>query len=316
MGTKDFLIKTNCNLCGANDYKIVFEDRYGNETATSLAEKFKSSGDETLIDQVVKCNHCGLIYVNPRIKSELILNGYSEGSDEAFVSQAKARERTFERCLNIIEKYTKKKKGKILDIGTANGSFLYVAKKRGWEVDGIEPNKWLCEWAKKNYGIEIKSMTLLEQTYPNETFDVITLWDVLEHVDNPLKVLSECQRIIKKDGILIVNYPDIGSWIARIMGRKWFFLLSVHLFYFTPKTIKKMLKKTSFDIIKTKPHFQSLELGYLIWRMRKYNTFFHKIGYKIIRFLNIENLQVPYWLGQTLVISKNKKSINSKLMNF
>ena len=220
MATKDFLEETVCNLCGANEYSIVYKNKYENETAQDLKDKFKSSGDETLIDQVVKCKQCGLIYINPRIKPDLILQGYSEGSDEIFVSQAPGRERTFARCLDIIERYTQNKRGKILDIGAANGSFLFVAKQRGWEISGVEPNVWMCNWAKKHYEVAINPSTLFEQKYPDKSFDVITIWGVLEHVPNPNAVLEECNRILKEEGVLVINYPNIGSWIAKILGRK------------------------------------------------------------------------------------------------
>lgn len=306
MKVQDILEEIPCNLCETDNYTIVYESRYENQTAEDLKEKFKSSGDETLIDQVVRCKNCGLIYTNPRIKADLIIKGYSEGADENFASQAHARERTFERCLDTIEKATKGKRGKILDVGTATGSFLYVAKKRGWIVDGLEPNKWLCDWAKEHYDLPIKQKTIFEQHYPTETFDVITLWDVLEHVPDPTKVLQECNRILKKEGILVINYPDTGTWIAKLMGRKWVFLLSVHLYYFTPTTMRKMLEKTGLSIVLKKPHFQSLELGYLMWRMKAYSPFLHTIGYKTTKLLGLEKLQIPYWLGQTLVIARKK----------
>lgn len=312
MKVQDILEEVPCNLCGTNNYTIVYESRYENQTAEDLKEKFKSSGDETLIDQVVQCQNCGLIYTNPRIKADLILKGYSEGSDETFASQAAARERTFERCLNTIEKSTNKKRGKILDVGTATGSFLSIAKKRGWDVEGLEPNTWLCAWAKEHYGLSIKSRTIFEQHYPAETFDVITLWDVLEHVPDPKKVLQECNRILKKDGFLVVNYPDIGSWIARLMGRKWVFLLSVHLYYFTPDTMRKMLGKNGFSLILKKPHFQSLEQGYLMLRMKAYSHILHTIGYNTTKVLGLEKCQIPYWLGQTLVIAKKQEETKEK----
>jgi len=298
----------NCNLCGSNDCKVLIKPKYDLEKQKNLKEKFRSSGDETLIDQVVKCKKCGLIYVNPRIKAQKIVEAYSEGSDETFVSQEKGRAITFKRCLKLFKKY--KKDGKILDIGTAGGTFLHVAKQQGWEVYGIEPNKWLANWGKEHYGIDIKSGTLFDYKFEENFFDVVTLWDVLEHMPNPKKALLEINRILKPNGLLVVNYPDIGSWLSKVMRSKWIFLLSVHLYYFTPKTIKGILKTTGFKTIKTKPHFQTLQLDYLIFRMQAYSKALHKLGKTTTKMLRIGNLQIPYWLGQTLVIARkieNKK---------
>lgn len=300
---KPVLENIRCNFCNQDNFTIIYPPRYDLEKDKDLSVKFRSSGDETLIDQVVKCKHCNLVYVNPRLKSEEIVKGYSEGTDELFVSQAKGRELTFRKSLKLINHFSPNK-GRILDVGTAGGSFLYVAKQDGWKVEGCELNKWMTKWAKENYGIDITAGTIFEAKYPEKHFDVVTLWDVLEHVPDPKVILKECNRILKDDGLLIVNYPDYGSWLAKLMGRKWIFLLSVHLFYFTPKTIRTMLTSTSFKIIKTKPHFQRLALGYLIFRMKAYSPFLHKVGGKVVNVLRLGDLQIPYWLGQTLVIAR------------
>lgn len=292
-----------CNLCGANNYKIVYEGIPDEEG--SAVQKYKSSGNQISQDRIVQCNECNLIYVNPRLKPDVIVEGYSEGSDEKFVSQAKGREITFNKSLKLIEKYAKNK-GRILDIGTAGGSFLYVARKRGWDVHGVEPNKWLCDWGKKNYYLDIKPGTIFDHKFKDNYFDVVTLWDVLEHVPDPSKVLTECNRILKKNGILVVNYPDIGSSVARLMGKRWIFLLTVHLFYFTPITIDKILEKTGFKMFKIKKHFQTLSIGYLATRMEPYNKTLSVLGTKVLGILHLKNIQIPYWLGQTLVLARKK----------
>ena len=303
---KNIMEEVSCNLCDSDDFDIIYPAKYGQVTQQELAEKFRSSGDELLLDQLVQCQRCGFKYVNPRIKSDLILKGYSEGTDENFISQAKFREITFDKSLKYIEKCTKGNQGKIYDIGTAGGSFLQAAKKRGWEVYGTEPNEWLCNWCKKNYGVDLHQGDLFSNQFDSGFFDVVTLWDVLEHVPDPTKNLSEIRRILKSNGLLIVNYPDVGSWISKLMGRRWIFLLSVHLFYFDRRTIAKMLNKVGFDVIKIKPHFQTLSLGYLFFRMKSYSQLLHNLGMPIIKVLKLNNLQIPYWLGQTLVIAKKK----------
>ena len=303
MKKSKLLEEVKCNLCVSNDFKVVYNAKYKNEKDEDLVKKFRASGDEFLIDQVVKCNKCSLEYINPRLKSNEIVKGYSEGSDETFVSQANAREYTFFDSLKNIEKILPKK-GKVLDVGTAGGSFLAAAKKRGWKVYGCEPNKWMAKWGKKNYGIEIKSGTLFDQGYKKDFFDLITLWDVIEHTTDPSKVLKKCNQILKNKGILVVNYPDIGSLIARLTKRKWPFLISVHLYYFTRSTMTSMLKKAGFEIVQIKPHFQKLELGYLCYRAGTYSKILSKIGSKIISTLGLQHKQVPYWLGQTFVIAR------------
>lgn len=303
---KDELLEhIKCNNCGNDDTKVIYESsRTKDEVANG---EFKSSGDEPLADPLVRCLNCGLEYVNPRLSPQKALECYASTPDEVFVSQASSRERTFVRCFNKIKKYMPKEAGSILDVGTANGSFLYVAKNAGWKVSGCEPNKWLCDWAERNYGVKIHPGTIFDARYSDSSFDVITLWDVLEHTPDPKAVLSECHRLLKPGGTLVVNYPDLGSWVARLMGKKWVFLLSVHYFYYTRSTIARALKNTAFNTEAFIPHVQTLELEYILFRAQRYVGAIAAISRKLISKLGMGSWNIPYWMGQTLVIAKKGK---------
>lgn len=302
---KQLLESVPCNLCGADDFEIVYPPRYEDSNPDELIENFRSSGDEILLDQLVRCNQCDLMYLNPRLREEVIITGYSEGEDPTFVSQIKGRERTFMKSLDLIEQY-KPQKGHILDIGTAGGSFLAVARDAGWEVAGCEPNLWLCEWSKEHYGLDVTPGTVFDMHLENDSFDVITLWDVLEHTPDPTRVLKECSRVLKPGGSLIINVPDMDALVTRLMGRKYVFLLSIHLYYFAPKSMEDMLTRTGFKLLKSRIHWQNLGLGYIFFRAEAYVGRLAKLGGRIAKSLNIENLQIPYTMGQTLFIASKK----------
>lgn len=303
---KKYFETVPCNICGSNSFSIVYPAQYNKEKDKDIVSKYRASGDELLIDQLVKCNKCGLVFINPRIKGNLIVDAYSQGSDETFVSQAPARVKTFLSSIKQIEKFSKP--GKILDVGTAGGSFLAAAKSQGWDVYGCEPNRWLAAWGKKNYGIDIKPGTIFDQKYKKDSFDVVTLWDVIEHTPDPLSVLKECNRVLKNRGVLVVNYPDLASLVARLMGRKWLFLNSVHLYYFTPKTINLILRKAGFEIITIKPYFQKLEFGYLMFRASGVSQFISKVGMFFSKLFGLDKRLFPYWLGQTFVAVRKIKN--------
>src|SRR6266446_3963078 len=303
---EDLLETVACNLCGDNNYEVIYPPRYDAADPEEIVNTFRSSGDEILVDRLVRCKQCGLQYLSPRLRQDLVLSGYSEGADEAFVSQVAARERTFAKCLDTIERAAPGR-GRILDVGTASGSFLGVAKERGWEVAGCEPNRWLCEWGKQRYGTPIHAGTIFDMGLSDDSFDVVTLWDVLEHTTDPKAVLSECHRVLRPGGLLVVNHPDINSSVARLMNRKWVFLLSVHLYYFTLNTIQEMLKSTGFRMVERRKHWQSLELGYIFLRMKPYIPWASNLGSKVTNALRLQNLQVPYWMGQVLVLARQRE---------
>lgn len=160
------------------------------------------------------------------------------------------------------------------------------------------------EWCKKQYGISVQQGTIFDGKYNADSFDVITLWDVLEHTPDPKAVLTECNRILKKDGLLVVNYPDISSWVAKIMGKKWVFLLTVHYYYFNRKTIRALFRKCGLSPVKMRPHFQTLELDYILFRASAYIGVLGKLIRTIASFLGIKSIMVPYWVGQTLIVGR------------
>lgn len=294
-----------CNLCGANDFEIVYRPKYELAKPDEVLNTFRSSGDEKLLDQLVRCKNCGLQYLNPRLRSDVVIEGYSSGSDEAFISQVEGRERTFAKSLRLIERY-KPSRGRLLDVGSAGGSFMSVAKVAGWQVEGCEPNRWMCEWANNHYGLTIVPGTVFDMRLSSKSFDVVSLWDVLEHTPDPKATLRECARVLKSGGLLVVNYPDIQSAIARLMGRRWVFLLSVHLYYFTVPTLTKMLNELDFKILRIQRHWQTLELGYILFRMEAYLGSVARFLGRLVRRIGMSRWQIPYWMGQVLVISEKQ----------
>jgi SAM-dependent methyltransferase len=299
----DILEHVPCGVCGSTAHDVVLEAQYDHEKDLDLIQKFRASGDELLIDRLVRCRDCGMQYISPRLRGDLIFSSYAEGEDPVYVSQMAARERTFAASLQQIERVAGKP-GRLLDIGTAAGGFLAAAVKRGWDAEGCEPNRWLAAWGARHYGVHIRPGGLFDQHYESESFDVITLWDVIEHTTNPAETIAYCRTLLKPGGILVVNYPDIGSWIARALGRKWLFLTSVHLHYFDRRTIARLLESAGFRIAVVRPHIQRLELDYVLTRGAAISRGLTSLARAVASPLGLAKRQIPYWLGQTFVIAR------------
>jgi SAM-dependent methyltransferase len=188
--------------------------------------------------------------------------GISEILEKIFLAERK----------RIIEKY--KRPGSILDVGCGTAEFLKTMRRAGWKATGIDTSAEV-----KKYEIEeikIYCEDLINMKFADRSFDVITLWQVFEHLNNPGKHLTEIWRILKDDGILIVSVPNIESLQAAISRNKWFHLdLPRHKYHFSPMTVSEMLAKFNFSIKKVK-HF-SLEYNpFGFWQ-----SFFNLFGLEI-----------------------------------
>lgn len=305
---KGLFEKINCVVCGSDKYKIIIKPNKKVDDPTKI---ISASGGVMGTQQVVKCPSCGLSYVNPRIISKKVINSYSEADDSLYASQAEGRINTFKESLNFIEKYSPKK-GKILDVGAAAGFFLKVAKNSGWTTHGVEPSKWSVNFANKNYKVNVFQGVLKDAKFKDNFFDVVTMWDVLEHVPNPTEELNEIYRVLKPGGLLVINYPDFGTPLAKLAGAKWWFLLSVHLFYFDKSSMTKILSKCGFVNPKFTSYWQSLSLGHLAKMIGLYSKPLSNMCETFFGFLRINNLKVKYYASQTNVIVWKPKNESKK----
>jgi ubiquinone/menaquinone biosynthesis C-methylase UbiE len=147
-------------------------------------------------------------------------------------------------------------------------------------------------------------LTLENINFPPDFFDVVSMFDVFEHLPEPRETLSEIQRIMKPGGILAINFPAIDSYFAKIMGSHWCLLLEDHLNYFSKKTLTKMLDKYGFKVLFFKRHWQDLTLKYLVEISCSFSPKLSKTLAAIVKFLHLGKISLRYYIGQATVLAK------------
>ena len=303
---KQLFVDVSCPVCGGHDAKTLRPSFYPPEIGLAeLRSMYRASSDNALMDQVVECRICRMVYLSPRPQASLIQGGYEEVEDPRFVAQNPQRIQTFKQSLQSILKRTSlDPKGKrLLDIGCAGGACLVAARDLGFDVEGIEPSRWLSAYARAEYGLNVRQGILTPGVYPEKSFDVISLWDVLEHVPEPHDILTLVRSLLKPDGYLWLNYPNIGSLAAKTMGWRWPFWLSVHLHYYRPHSIRRQVEQAGFKVLYSRPHWQQLQLGYLMERASNLVPPFRLVG-KGVEALGLSAVPFTYNMGQTLVICR------------
>ena len=299
MNSKFELVK--CPLCKKNNYEVIINSQKKKEFTKSYIKNVFNSSSSVFDDQVVKCKNCKFIYLNPRIKQKIIDKSYSFSKDRKFISQNKNRIKTFKNTLTLISNQIDFSNKKILDIGSGGGAFLKACKDRNITAEGIEPNKWLVNYSKKKYGINISTKNLNKI---NKTYHIVSLFDVLEHIPNIKLTINKIYKLVKKDGFLIINVPDHDSLARKILKKNWPFYLTVHLHYFDKKSLSKLLDK-KFKLFYSKSYWQVLELSYVLERGSKYFRILKMLN-QIIIFLGLGKISLKYNMGQTLFIFKKK----------
>ena len=256
----EYLKDTSCPLCGSNRYIQKYPQYY---------------------PRIVSCLKCELIYTNPRLKNRYLKELYSEEyfkNDHSsilgysnYLQDQKNIVKTFDKRLKSIETFVSP--GKLLDIGCATGFFMHSAKMRGWKVEGVEISEYAASYAKESFGFKIYVGDVLQIDLPANTYDLITLWDVIEHLTNPLEVLRVLKRALKKNGLLVFSTPDVESLPARLTKHKWigYKLSDEHLTYFSKKTVALLLEKAGFTLVSSKHVGKYVSSSLFIDRLGLYN---------------------------------------------
>lgn len=202
------------------------------------------------------------------------LSKYYESDD--YISHTDGKRSVFEKAYHFIKNIALKnklslvnslqKKGKLLDIGAGTGDFLLTAKNDGWNVIGVEPSEKARLIAAKK-GIELKPVA----DFDDHSFDIITMWHVLEHVPDLQNQIKELKRLLKPNGAIIIAVPNFKSYDAKYYGEFWAaYDTPRHLWHFSKTAIKKLFQNENIELVKILP--MKFDSFYVSLLSEKYKT--------------------------------------------
>jgi len=241
-----------CPLCGAVDWRSL--GVRGNREYTGA----DPSASPHLFTNVARCRSCDFVFANPPIEEAVALEAAHYGDAEVY--QATSSEALavsmFGDRLELIARHVRGRR--VLDVGAGKGEFLLEARRRGFEVQGIEPQRALAACAREaelpvRHGV-------LDDTIEDGSFDVVTLNHVLEHVARPRELLARVSRVLAPGGALFVEVPNVDAHLARgidlwfrARGRDWSCRLSpvhppFHSFGYTPRSLRWVLEREGWEI--------------------------------------------------------------------
>jgi 2-polyprenyl-3-methyl-5-hydroxy-6-metoxy-1,4-benzoquinol methylase len=267
---------------------------------------------EDSIYRVLRCSNCGLHFVNPIPTYKDVTSHhsdilYKEGSDIIQIEKQKVR--AMITAGEIITLFRKRRisGNRLLDIGCGYGFFLKNLSRYKWEVYGCEQNINAKEYAEK-MGLTIYQDLKHENLWREDFYDVITLWNVLEHLDDPFKLLCECQRLLRKGGVIIVRVPNV--FLEHILWRRGkypnYMQIPLHLFGFTIPSLISLLRRAGFVnscVIPSPLGDKSYSIG------KRYGPVKAKLMIKFIEYLNFFILKLtfsrlPGFLSITIIANR------------
>jgi 2-polyprenyl-3-methyl-5-hydroxy-6-metoxy-1,4-benzoquinol methylase len=228
--------KSHCNVCGSPENIPLFSTiDYISRTSHTL----------------VKCKSCGLTYVSPQPTKEELSSFYPNkyyGTEPFLYEKADARSR-----FKMLHKTLGERRGRLLDVGCGKGLLLKLFKDSGWQVTGTELSEHSAQYARETLGIAICSEDIEKCNFQDQYFDVITLFHSLEHLMDPTSWLKTVKRLLKPNGLLIIQVPRFNSFYSKIFKNKWFHLdVPRHLFHFDDNTLENLLSAASFRVFEKK----------------------------------------------------------------
>lgn len=289
---------TNCPICNSKKHK-----------QRSVVDNFR----------VIKCLNCGLVRIDHgfsfgEIKS-LYQNNYFENPDYSvgyidYVATEQSLRMNFRKRAREIIKSANNKDFSLLDVGTSTGFFVSECLKLGIKTEGIEVSQEAVKFARQNLKLDVHKTTL-EEFNNRKKYNVISAWDVIEHSAYPNKFLKKVSSFLYDDGKFYFTTGDIDSLCARISGRRWhLFNLPDHLFFYSKKTIARLLDKNGLRVKSISYPWNYYELGYLIERFLKKIIGIKNV--KVIRFLSYNKVTrkiiIPFNLFDIMKIEAVSKS--------
>lgn len=254
---------------------------------------------------IVKCSECGVYYSCPRDSDKTIEKIYIHGKVDSYLKLTDAKLLTLQKDAELIQKICGKG-GNLLEVGCATGLFLKQLEKIGFSVYGCEPWIEAARVAREKYGQRIQIKAFHKDLYKNQTFRVVVLWSLIEHVTQPKRLIQDIYSIMQPKGWIVITTPNFDSFSRKLLQGRWHLFERPHLTYFQPKTLSALLESHGFSVVDIKVNHRIYPLIYFSDYLSKWSKGLSQFSTKIIRIFNISNRMLRLPSGSMTVFAQKK----------
>ncbi len=255
-----------CPVCESTVYGP-FKKKNRFDTVQSFSP---SSSDFGIFFDLFKCQGCGAVFSLQYPDLKQIESFYLTSNHEGYLSESNNRQKTFKNIIKIAKNYLGECTTDIslLDIGASAGLFLHTVRETEphWRVSGIEASYQAVKSCKQMFGIDLMHGMLEDMPLElhRQKYDVISMFDIIEHVKEPLKMMQKVSELLKDDGVLILTTPNIQSWTAKLLQSRWWSYRLMHNVLFARQSMRHLLSRSSLEVIRMRGLIRLFSLGYCI----------------------------------------------------
>ena len=299
------LVAVPCAVCQGTAFQPVYPGTIVDHHAAP-SQYFGSSRAKDGYLPIVRCSECGLLMQNPQDDLVALAAGYRHLTAVSQDVEYDNRRHAALIRLRWMTTYTGIP-ARLLDVGCGTGAFVCAARKAGWDTTGLDPSEWMIAYARSRCPGATFQVGSLENTqWTAGAFEVIALWDVLEHVPSPLDALRRLRTWLAPDGLLCLSVPNAGSTMARLMGPRWGLLLREHLWYFCPATLARVLSQAGFAVVETRPTIGRYSLAGILRRLGQYSGGVPSLARRLARVPGLSRLHLRFPIGGMDVVARMK----------
>jgi 2-polyprenyl-3-methyl-5-hydroxy-6-metoxy-1,4-benzoquinol methylase len=278
---------------------------------------------------IVQCKECGFVYVNPietsksLIQEGPVLGGRPtrllessnpddiEGSweqpiIEEYIGELSAKQLNAQEALTHINDLARTR-GALLDIGCFCGVFLSVAARQEWDCYGLEPLVMPAIYARGHFGLRVTTDTLRDSTYPLEFFDIVTAFQVFEHLVDPAGEVARIRRILKPGGLVVIEVPNIDTAMVRLLGPRHRHFVEDHVSFFSASTLSRLLKRMGFHVRRIYNPIRVQSLQHLTWWVGEYSQALGDYLGRVLSRFHLDSKAISVNLGDIVTVIAEKR---------
>jgi 2-polyprenyl-3-methyl-5-hydroxy-6-metoxy-1,4-benzoquinol methylase len=248
-----------CNLCQSTDFKLLHKGNIDLNSSDRFSQ-YSWYGD------LYQCEACGFVTQELKHSVDEILQLLK---DEKYLDETigdlnlEEKGVQFRKLISMMKKSCTVKDAKLLDVGANTGVFLREFKEYSSDIQGIEPSEEAAKAARELFGHNVQNAVVAEAQIDDDQFDIITMWDVIEHLYDPRNDLETLFKKLKPGGVIFITTHDASDWFAKTMGANYPAYMYQHFFHFSHATLTLMLENVGFRVVGLNSFCKSWSYGYL-----------------------------------------------------